>query len=51
MQKIARNFDWEKAFESFSVDRNVDPLHETLLKNFRNYIPNTKIKFNYCLYG
>ena len=38
IQKAVRNFDWEKAFGNLSVDRKVD---------FRNYIPNKKIKFNY----
>ena len=48
MQKAVRNLDWEKAFGILSVDRKVDPLNETLLNIFRNYIPNKKIKFNYC---
>ena len=48
MQKAVRDLDWEKAFGNLSVDRKVDPLNETLLNIFRNYIPNKKIKFNYC---
>ena len=48
MQKAVRNLDWEKAFGILSVDRKDDPLNETLLNIFRNYIPNKKIKFNYC---
>ena len=39
IQKAVRNFDWKKAFRNLSVDRKAD---------FRNYIPNKKIKFNYC---
>ena len=47
-QKAVWNFDWEKAFGNLSVDRKVDLLNETLVNIFRNYIPNKKIKFNYC---
>ena len=48
IQKAVRNFDCKKAFGNLSVDRKVDLLNETLLNIFRNYIPNKKIKFNYC---
>ena len=44
IQKAVR----EKAFGNLSVDRKVDLLNETLLNILRNYIPNKKIKFNYC---
>ena len=46
--KTVRCFDWEKAFGNLSVDRIVDLVNETLLNVLRNYIPNKKIKFNYC---
>ena len=48
VQKAIQNFDWERVFRKLSVDRKVDLLNETLLNMFRNYIPNKKIKFNYC---
>ena len=48
IQKAYQNFNWEKAFVNISVDRKFDLLNETLLNIFRNYIPNKKIKFNYC---
>ena len=48
IQKAVRNFDWKKSFEYLSVDRKNELLNETLLNIFRNYIPNKKIKFNYC---
>ena len=48
IQKAVQKFDWEKTFGNLSVDRKVDLLNETLLNIFRNYIPNKKIKFNYC---
>ena len=48
IQKDDQNFNWEKAFVNIFVDRKVDLLNETLLNIFRNYIPNKKIKFNYC---
>ena len=41
------NFDWNKAFETLSVDEKVDFLNKTLLNIFRNYIPNKKIKCDY----
>ena len=48
IQKAVGDFDWEKAFGNLSADRKLDLLNETLLNIFRNYIPNKKIKFNYC---
>ena len=48
VQKAIQNFDWERVFRKLSVDRKVDLLNETLLNMFRKYIPNKKIKFNYC---
>ena len=47
VQKAVRNFDWEKAFGNLFVDRKVDLLNETLLNNFRNYIPNKRLKLNF----
>ena len=47
VQKAIQNFDWEKAFGNFSVERKVDILNKTLMNNFRNYIPNKKVKCNY----
>ena len=48
IQKAVQNFDWEKALENLFVDRKVNLLNETILTISRNYIPNKKIKFNYC---
>ena len=42
------NFNWSKAFENLSVDEKVKQLKETLLNIFQNYIPNKKIKCDYC---
>ena len=42
------NFNWGKAFETLSVDRKVKHLNETLLTICRNYIPNKKVKCDYC---
>ena len=47
IQKAILDFNWRKAFESFSVDSKVDLLNETLLNIFRNYISNKKAKFDY----
>ena len=47
IKKAISNFDWNKAFENFSVDEQVDFLNKTLLKIFRNYIPNKKIKCDF----
>ena len=43
-----RLFDWVKASGSFSVDEKVDVLNKTLKNIFQNYIPNKKVKCNYC---
>ena len=48
IKRSVRNFDWEKGFGNLSVNRKIGFLKETLLNNFRNYIPNKKLKFNYC---
>ena len=42
IQKAILDFNWRKAFESFSVGSKVDLLNETLLNIFRNYILNKK---------
>ena len=42
------NFNWSKAFENLSVDGKVKHLNKTLINIFRNYIPNKKIKCDYC---
>ena len=44
IQKAILDLSWRKAFESRSVDSKVDLLNEKLLKIFRKYIPNIKIK-------
>ena len=43
IKKAIFDFDWNKAFENFSVDEKVDFLNQTLLNIFRNYIPNKKL--------
>ena len=48
MQKAIQTFDWLKVFWNVSVDGKADVLNETLIKFFQNYIPNKKIKCNYC---
>ena len=48
IQKTIIDFNWRKAFESLPVDSKVDPLNETPLNISRNYIPNKKIKHDYC---
>ena len=48
IQKAIQTFDWVKAFENFSVDGKVDVPNETLINIFQNYIPNKKVKCNYC---
>ena len=45
IQKAILYFNWRNAFESLSVDSEVDL--QTLLNIFRNYIPNKRIKCNY----
>ena len=42
------SFNWSKAFENLSIDGKVKHLNETLLNIFQNYIPNKKIKCDYC---
>ena len=37
-----------KAFGNLSVDGKIDVLNETPMYIFRNYIPNKKVKCNYC---
>ena len=46
MFKILKDFNWGKTLESLSIDSEVDLLNETLLNNFRNYIPNKKISLH-----
>ena len=48
INKAISNFNWTKAFENLSVNEKVELLNETLLNIYRNYIPNKKIKSNYC---
>ena len=48
MQKAVQTFGWVKAFGNLSVDGEIDVLNETLMNIFRNYIPNKKVKCNYC---
>ena len=48
IQKVVLIFYWTKNVENLSVDEKVNLLNETFLHIFRNYIPNKKIKFNYC---
>ena len=43
IKKTISNFNWNKAFENFSIDAKVELLNETLLNIFRNYIPNKKL--------
>ena len=47
-KKVFRILIGKRLFGNLSVNRKVDLLNETLLNIFRNYIPNKKIKFNYC---
>ena len=42
------NSNYNKAFENLSLDGKVKNLKQTLLNIFRNYIPNKKIKCDYC---
>ena len=42
------NFNCSKAFENLSVDGKVKHLKEILRNIFWNYIPNKKIKCDYC---
>ena len=46
--KAVQDLDWEKAFENLSVEKKANLLNETLQNIFINYIPNKKIKSNYC---
>ena len=48
INKVISNFNWTKAFENISVDEKVELLNEALLNIYRNYIPNKKIKGDYC---
>ena len=48
IKKVVLIFYWTKNVENLSVDEKVNLLNETFLHIFRNYIPNKKIKFNYC---
>ena len=48
INKTISYFNCTKAFENLSVDETVEALNETLLNIYRNYIPNKKIKCNYC---
>ena len=48
MPKAVQTFDRVKAFGNLSVDGEIDVLNETLMNIFRNYIPNKKVKCNYC---
>ena len=48
IQKAVQTFDWVKTFGNLSVDGKVDFVNETLMNIFRNYIPNKKVKCNYC---
>ena len=45
---VISNFNWSKAFENLSVYGKVKHLNKTLLNIFQNYIPNKKIKCDYC---
>ena len=52
MLKISKkgisSFNWKKAFENLSIDAKVELLNETFRNICRNYIPNKKIKCDYC---
>ena len=47
IKKAVSNFNWNRAFENLSVEEKVELLNETL-NIFRDYIPNKKIKCDYC---
>ena len=48
IKKYIKNFNWGNALVPLSIYSKVDLLNETLLNSFRNYIPNKKIKCDYC---
>ena len=48
INKVISNFNWTRAFENISVDEKVELFNEALLNIYRNYIPNKKIKCDYC---
>ena len=48
IQKAIQTCDWVKTFENLSVNGKIDVLNEILINIFRDYIPNRKVKFNYC---
>ena len=48
IKKAISSFNWNKAFENLSIDAKIELLNGTLLNIFRNYIPNKKIKCDYC---
>ena len=48
IKKVISSFNWNKAFENLSIDVKVELLNKNLLSIFRNYIPNKKIKADYC---
>ena len=44
---VISNFNWSKDFENLLVDGKVKHLNKTLLRIFRNYVPNKNIKCDY----
>ena len=44
---VISNFNWSKASENLPVDGKVKHLNETLLRIFRNHVPNKNIKCDY----
>ena len=48
INKVISNFNCTKAFQNLSVNEKVELLNETLLNIYLNYMPNKKIKCNYC---
>ena len=48
IKKAISSFNCHKAFENLSIDAKVELLNEIFRKIFRNYIPNKKIKCDYC---
>ena len=48
IKKEVSNLNWNRAFEHLFVYEKVKLLSKTLLNIFQNYIPNKKIKCDYC---
>ena len=48
IERSIKACDWAKLLINLTINERVELLSNTLINIFRNYIPNKKIKFNYC---